>query len=236
MAELARKTQKDNGSSRTDVIYEALFRAILAQDLLPGTKLSEETIGSFFDASRTIVRAALNRLHTESLVEFKQNRGAFVASPSLEESRQVFEARHCIEREVIARLAETITEPQLSSLIEHIAREREANSRADEPGSILLSGEFHLLAASMAGNEVFTGFLKSLISRTSLILAQHGRHEESDCSVDEHVAVVEALRSRDPETAAAAIIAHLRHVVERSNLLDPKRPVRGLRDVLAQYA
>ena len=236
MAESSRKSAKESGTSRTDLIYQALFRAILAQDLLPGTKLSEETIGSFFDASRTIVRAALNRLHTESLVEFKQNRGAFVASPSIEESRQVFEARNCIEREVIAHLAATITEAQLAQLADHIAQERDANSRADEPGSILLSGEFHLLAARMAGNDVFTGFLKSLISRTSLILAQHGRHEETDCSVDEHVAVLDALRTRDPERAAAAIVAHLQHVVERSNLLDPKRPVRGLQEVLAQYA
>jgi len=224
------------GNSRIDVIYRALFRAILAQDLLPGTKLSEETIGSFFDVSRTIVRAALNRLHTESLVEFKQNRGAFVASPSLEESRQVFEARSCIEREVVALLARNVTAAQLATLSDHIRKEREANEREDAPGSILLSGEFHLLAAGMAGNEVFAGFLKSLISRTSLILAQHGRHEESDCSVDEHLTIVEALKTGDPAAAVAAIGSHLEHVLERSNLLEPKRPARGLQEVLAQYS
>jgi DNA-binding GntR family transcriptional regulator len=227
---------KDNGSPRIDSIYQALFRAILAQDLLPGTKLSEEIIGAHFSASRTIVRAALNRLHTEALVEFKQNRGAFVASPGIEEARQVFEARHCIERVVIARLAETASDPQLEALADHIGKERQASSNEDEPGSILLSGEFHLLAARMAGNAVFTGFLKSLISRTSLILAQHGRHEETDCSVDEHLAVLEALRTRDPAIAEAAIATHLQHVVARANLLDPKRPLRGLREVLAQYS
>src|SRR4051812_34098253 len=86
------------GETRSGAIYRALFDAILAQELKPGTKLNEETLGSFFKASRTIVRAALTRLHAESLIELKQNRGAFVASPSLTEARQVFEARLCVEK------------------------------------------------------------------------------------------------------------------------------------------
>jgi DNA-binding GntR family transcriptional regulator len=233
MPEYAHKVTKP-GALRVEGIYHALFNAILAQELLPGTKLSEEAIGSFFKASRTIVRAALNRLHTDSLVEFKQNRGAFVASPSLDEARQVFEARNCLERAIISLLAKTVTDQQIDALARHV--EKEADARGDNPGSIILSGEFHLMTAKMAGNEVFAGFLKSLISRTSLILAQHGRHEESDCNVDEHRVVIEALRTRDPDVAINAMTAHLRHVLDRSNLVDPRRPTRPLQDVLSQYA
>jgi len=235
MASSTRRPAAKSEQSRIDLIYHALSRAILAQDLLPGTKLSEETIGAHFSVSRTIVRAALNRLHTESLVELKRNRGAFVASPSLEESRQVFEARQCIEREVIALLARKATSAQLDALAAHIQQERTAGD-ADGPAAILLSGEFHILAAHMAGNDVFAGFLNSLISRTSLILAQHGRHEESDCSVDEHVSILEALRSGDADAAVAALADHLHHVLDRVNLFESRRPVRDLQDVLAQYS
>ncbi len=223
----------ETGTLRVDSIYHALFNAILAQELLPGTKLSEEAIGSFFKASRTIVRAALNRLHKDSLVEFKQNRGAFVVSPSLDEARQVFEARSCLERAIIFLLARTITDQQIEALARHVEKETEAHG--DNPDAVILSGEFHLMAAKMAGNEVFVGFLKSLISRTSLILAQHGRHEESDCNVDEHRLVIEALRTRNPEAAVEAMAAHLRHVLDRSNLVDPRRPPRPLQDVLSQF-
>jgi DNA-binding GntR family transcriptional regulator len=88
----------------------------------------------------------------------------------------------------------------------------------------------------MSRNPGYTGFLGSLISRTSLILAQHGRHEESDCSIDEHISVLAALRSRAPETAIAAIGAHLPHVLDRANLYEAPRRIRPLRDVLAQYS
>lgn len=226
---------EETGGSRVDIVYNALFQAILAQELMPGTKLSEETIGTHFSVSRTIVRAALNRLHTEALVEFRQNRGAFVATTTAEEARQVFEARNAIEREIFLRLAAIATEKQVQALQQHLEEEHKVDSH-NHARAILLSGEFHLLAARMAGNEVLASFLKSLISRTSLILAQHSTHHEADCSVDEHVDILNALRSRNPEAAADAIVAHLRHVFERTNIGKPKRAQRDLGEILARYA
>lgn len=225
----------EKGGSRIDAIYQALFKAIMAQELKPGTKLSEESIGALFSVSRTIVRAALNRLHTESLVEFRQNRGAFVASTTPDEARQVFEARNAIEREIFHRLAATITDKQIATLKQHLEDEHTVGAH-DHARAILLSGEFHLLAAHMAKNEVLAGFLKSLISRTSLILAQHSTHQESDCSVDEHEEILEALRARDSNAAAAAIVKHLQQVFERANIGQPKRTERNLSEILARYA
>ena len=88
----------------------------------------------------------------------------------------------------------------------------------------------------MAGNEVLAGFLKSLISRTSLILAQHSTHQETDCSVDEHAAILQALRARDPEASAAAIVEHLNQVFEQANIGQTKRGKRNLSEILARYA
>lgn len=236
MAKASNGEADDKSGSRIDAIYQALFRAILAQELMPGTKLSEESIGSLFSVSRTIVRAALNRLHTESLVEFRQNRGAFVASTTPEEARQVFDARNAIEREIFSKLATVITDKQIATLEAHLDKEHKVSNAHDHAAAILLSGEFHLLAAHMAGNEVLAGFLKSLISRTSLILAQHSTHQESDCSVDEHAAVLAALRARDAKAAGAAIVDHLQQVFERANIGQTKRTERNLSEILARYA
>ncbi|MCP8939091.1 GntR family transcriptional regulator [Alsobacter sp. SYSU M60028] len=235
MAKAAKPALDEKSGSRIDAIYQALFKAILAQELLPGTKLSEVAIGELFSVSRTIVRAALNRLHTESLVEFRQNRGAFVASTTPDEARQVFEARNAIEREIFRKLATVITDKQIAQLEQHLEEEHNVDSH-DHARAIFLSGEFHLLAAHMSGNEVLAGFLKSLISRTSLILAQHSTHVESDCSVDEHADVLRALRARDPDAAGQAIVDHLRQVFERANIASPRRVERDIGAILARYA
>lgn len=224
-----------DGGSKVDEIYHTLFNAILAQELAPGTKLSEEAIGSLFSVSRTIVRAALNRLLSESLVEFRQNRGAFVTSMTPGEAQQVFDARITIEREIFSILAGVITDAQIAELEQHLGKEQRAKHAHDHAASILLSGEFHLLAAHMAGNEVLAGFLKSLISRTSLILAQYSTQRDSDCSIDEHTTLLVALRARDATAAAAAIVDHLQQVFHRADIRQTGQPERNLGEILARY-
>ena len=66
-------------------IYHQIFDAILAQRLLPGTKLTEDELAGIFDVSRAVVRRALLRLSHERIVDIRPNRGAVVASPSLRE-------------------------------------------------------------------------------------------------------------------------------------------------------
>lgn len=226
---------EDRRGSRIDTIHRALSTAILARELTPGTKLSEQTIGGLFSVSRTIVRAALNRLHSESLVEFRPNRGAFVASTTPAQARQVFEARNALESEIFRKLATMVTDKQIALLEQHLQQERQIAPH-DHTRALLLSGDFHMLAARMAGNDVLAGFLKSLISRTSLILAQHSAHLESNCSVDEHAGALEALRARDPDASAKAIVKHLQQVFERTDIVRPRRIQRDLGAILARYA
>ncbi len=225
-----------SGGSRIEVIYKAIFEAILAQELSPGTKLSEESIGQLFGVSRTVVRAVLNRLQSSSLVEFKRNRGAFVASPTLAESMQVFRARMCIEKEVILELAERGDAGVIELLEAHLAREQKAHNAGDNTKAISLSGEFHLLSARLAGNDVLLRFLQELISRTSLILTLHGRHNSAQCGIDEHRAIIEALKARDTETAAAAMVDHLTAIVDRTELNRDSAKRRGVASILARYA
>ena len=55
----------------------------------PGTKLAEDTLAEIFDTGRMQVRRVLNRLADRKLVSIRPNRGAFVATPTIEEAREV---------------------------------------------------------------------------------------------------------------------------------------------------
>lgn len=235
---MAGKKSPPPGQNRlapADAIHSALLSAILAQDLRPGAKLNEEAIGSFFKVSRTIVRAALTRLHAEAVIELKPNRGAFVASPSVQEAKNVFEARICIEQEVIRRLARQITPAQIAALVEHNRQEHALAHGSDEAGAIQLSGDFHVQLAEMAENDVLTQFLKSLITRTSLILALYGDSREHDCSADEHMKIIEALRTGDVAPAVEAMADHLNSVLARANLGVRPGKAQDLTAILARH-
>ncbi len=230
------RAKATHDGSPTERVYRALLSAITEQALKPGTRLPEDAIGVHFGVSRTIVRGALNRLHADRVVELHRHRGAFVARPSIEESRQVFQARRCIEREIVANLARSITRPQIAALEAHVRREDVRRLEADGTHSIRLSGAFHLLMAEMMGSGVLRAFLGELVSRTSLILAVYGRPQSADCSVAEHQRIIAALKDGSVSAATEALEQHLRAVEERTDLSLPE-PVRtDLRTVLQRYA
>ena len=72
---------------RAQAIRDTLRDAIVDRRLAPGTKLSESEVGTLFDVSRTVVRAALQMLAYEGLVKAERNRGAFVSNPPPDEAR-----------------------------------------------------------------------------------------------------------------------------------------------------
>ncbi|HSI54241.1 MAG TPA: GntR family transcriptional regulator, partial [Ramlibacter sp.] len=87
-------------SSTTHFIVESLSRAIVEHRLQPGTKLAEQKLADHFGVSRTLVRQALFQLAQNRLIRMEPARGAFVAAPTVQESRQVFAVRRMLEAEM----------------------------------------------------------------------------------------------------------------------------------------
>ena len=231
--EISRSSGPELGA---DDVYLALVEAILSRDLAPAMKLSEETIGSTFGVNRIIVRAALSRLHGEALVEIHKNRGAFVASPSPEEAREIFDMRIVLEREVASRLAKEITPDQLEQLQKQVTRHRDSYRAGHEAESRKMAEQFHLMAAQMVRNRVLQSTLNKLITRSALVMALYGKHSLSECGIDEHDDILETLRQKNAPAAADAMVRHLEHILERVQLNGSDDSERGLGDILAKYA
>jgi len=213
------------GPPADQAVYRQVYEAILDHRLPPGTKLTEDTLGDIFGVSRTIVRKALVRLEHDHIVETRPNRGAVVASPSLAEAHEVFDARRVIEREIVRAAILTATREDLDRLEVSIAAERAAYEVGDRRSWIRLSGDFHLCLAELAGNSVLTGFLKELVSRSSLIIALYESPGTSACSFDEHGALIAALRGADVDRAQGLMDRHLADCQAKLKLLAAEGPV-----------
>lgn len=215
---------------RAMLVRDQLRDAIVEHRLAPGTKLSEQEVGKLFDVSRTVVRAALQSLTFEGLVHTERNRGAFVASPSPDEARQLFEARRQIEAGMVRLAAERAAPSDFqrldACLVEEtrLLGERGPTARR---GAIRASGEFHLLLAEAAGNPIMRRFMEELIARSSLVIALYGRTGASSCGHNEHADIVAALRRRDAAGASALILEHIDHIEADLDLRPPvERPLR----------
>lgn len=222
-----------NTRSGSDPIFATLRRAIIEQALLPGTKLPEDQVGETFSVSRTVVRAALMRLAAEGLVDIRPNRGAAVAKPTLEEARDIFEMRRCLEREVVTRLCRRMSADAIDAMESHL-REEERALRGGAPRSIRLSGEFHILLAELTGSATLTRYVSEIVSRCSLILALYARPHSGECGLDEHAQLIAALRARDADAAIALMDSHLGAVRDRA-MIDAPEATPDVGAVLARY-
>ena len=200
------------------MLVRHLHEAILDHRLPPGTKLTEDALGEVFGVSRTVVRKALLRLAQERIVRIRPNRGAIVASPTVKEARDVFEARRVVEAAVVRSTVTAADRPGLEALRRQVAEERAAFEQGDRRRSILLSGQFHLDLAVLADNGVLSTFLQELVSRTSLIIALYESPGTAVCSSEEHFGLIDAIAAGDVERSVALMDAHLLTCRNKLNL------------------
>ncbi|MFM2208815.1 MAG: hypothetical protein RIQ96_458 [Pseudomonadota bacterium] len=219
-------------ASATTTIVEALTRAIVEQRLRPGTKLAEQKLADHFGVSRTLVRQALFQLSQNRLIRMEPARGAFVATPSADEARQVFAVRRMLELEMTRAFIREATPARIKAMREHVAREKAAVSEEDVSGRTELLGDFHVEMARLMGNEVLAQMLGDLISRCALITLMYQSSKAAAHSNEEHAEIVKAIAARDEATAVRLMESHLMHV-EQSLELDRPMPTHDIAAALS---
>ena len=203
------------GEDRAAMIRDHLRDAIVDRRLAPGTKLNEAEVGALFDVSRTVVRAALQALAFEGLVKAERNRGAFVANPTPDEARQVFDSRRLIEPGIARAAAERITPDEIAAFRERLSDESRIMSErgpSARRAEIHASGDFHLLLASVAGNAILLRFMEELVARSSLVIALYGRSGASSCGHGDHANILAALEQRNGDLAGQLLLTHIDHI------------------------
>jgi DNA-binding GntR family transcriptional regulator len=201
---------------RWKAVYAGLSAAIVSHRLVPGTKLPEDELAGIYAVSRTAIRAALQALAHDRLVRLEPNRGAFVARPSTDEAREVFEARVLIEPRVAALAAQKAKPADVARLRRHLHNEERAVRAGNPSTAIALSAEFHVAVARIAGQSILAEFVSDLVSRSSLIIALYWRRRDTTCDSHAHHAIIDAIAGKRPALASEVMTTHLSEL--QSNL------------------
>ena len=212
-------------------IYRKLFDAVMSQQLTPGTRLAESALCELFGASRGVVRKVLQRLAHDQLVSIEPNRGARVAAPTPQETRQVFEARRCIESALVELAVTHATRADIQRLRKHLRCEHDSVHRLGQPAWVQLASQFHFQVAALGRNTVLQRYLTELITRCSLIVALYEVPGNSVCEHHEHEHIVDAIELGNAKKAVQLMNAHLQ-VLEQRIDLNLKPGTRSLADIL----
>jgi len=193
-------------------IYERIYSAISEGRLPPGTKLSEEHLATAFHASRTRIHEVVMRLSQELIIELHQNRGAFVASPTPRDLRNVFAMRRALERAIVIELCEKFSDQTIVPLHDHMKSEASARAAGARETLARLTGDFHVRLAEITENRLFSDNLRRLVALTGLAIAQYDSSSSHACPDHEHADIVAAIEAGDARKAERIMLDHLGHV------------------------
>lgn len=223
-------------------IADHIREAVTTGSLQPGEKLpAEHELAASFNVARGTVREALRTLGANGLVRSSRGSkgGTFVTVPNAERVAEqlggslalwlqvgnisladVNEARAVLERECVRRAALNRTEQDLSEMRLPIERSRIAGLSDDD--FLAADVDFHTAVSNAANNEIL-GLAMTAVHlvrpRTNRLLLPH---LQRSTIADQHWAMYEAIRDKDPERGVIAFHAHLEHLygLQRAVLAD----------------
>lgn len=243
------EAKKADGVLQTGRLYQELARRLfddLAQGRYAvGERLpAERELSAEYKVSRPTVREAMIALEVQGLIEVRLGSGAYVRRlPGTEDvpgfnitAFELTEARLLIEGEAAALAASQITDielDELDDLVRQIGDENEQDSDSE-----YADRAFHLLIANASRNMAMVSAIEELwrlraTSPESALLHAKARSANVKPVVEEHSAIVEALRSREPAKARGAMRAHLGAVLDHLLFATEEQVIREARKATA---
>ncbi len=203
------------GRDGREIAVEGLRSSILRGFMVPGQRLIDADLVELLGVSRASVRSAIDDLVAEGLVERIHNRGARVRMVQKDEALEILECRRAIEALIAARAAERADNDDITRLRAH----GDLLSQAVREGNLakysMLNNELHAMLSAIANHRAaadLIGRLNTQIVRHQFQLTR--RPGWSRETVGQHLAIIEAVATRDPEAAARAMNEHLTSVID----------------------
>jgi DNA-binding FadR family transcriptional regulator len=221
--------------SRTDDVVNGIKRMILSGELQPGERLPvEKELAETLGVSRGSLREGVRALSILGVLNTRQGDGTYVTALDLSrllapmgfvvdlqgegQTRHIHAIRRLMECEAARLAAALITEDALAEAAKLLDEARTIlDTRPDEHERIIeIDIAFHRIIAEHTGNPILAGMIEALASRTVRArLWRSLRQESADRRThEEHMAILRALRSREPDVARIRMANHLLGVEE----------------------
>lgn len=205
-----------------DLAYQELREAILSGQLEPAARLNQDELARRLGVSRAPVRDALNRLEAEGLVKtLSRTGGVVVAEASEQEMVSIYELRAILDSASTRLAAERLSENDLKRLQDVVEQTEQVTKAKDLSAIVQAHAEFHYLIYAACGNAELARVARNLWDRSYRfrVLALSSE-ENARRGLAQHKAILEAMKARNSQRAAAlaedhnrASIQHLRTCV-----------------------
>lgn len=198
-----------------DKAYEMLRADIYAGVRRPGERLLESNLAAHFGLSRTPVRAALQRLEAEGLIDWPTNHSAVIRRWSVRDALQILEVRTLLESAAAGQAARKAT-PEDCALLGSLCREMEEVARrpARSPAITVLNRRFHVELLRIAGNDRLCEIATDLMDIGLLVQTYTAAsNTDVDRSMRHHREILAAVEAGNSNWAEAVMKAHIQAAI-----------------------
>jgi len=195
-------------------VYQAIKKEIVYGMLEPGTKLSENNLAKDMQVSRTPIREAIRKLTAEGLVETSPNKKMTVSEFSLIDMKEVLQVRGALEGLAAGTTAIKINKEKIDNLKKKVEKMIQCLAKKNLPTYCELDDQFHDIILNVCGNKWIIKMrnnLSNFIYRYRYkSLSFPGRLNQS---LEEHQAIMEALKDHNPEKAEQLSKLHMENTI-----------------------
>ena len=203
--------------------YVAFVDALLEGRLKLGQTLRQEELCSILGMSLSPMREATTLLEAEGLITVRKRLGISIFYPDVKFVGNTFQFRGILEREGLIKFAKTVDGKWIRQHREAHARIMDVVAGAQSPADYrepmrVLERDFHgSFIAAFDNHQINLSYAKLMqkMFLIRLINMEAVSPSNSIQSMQEHLAIIDALEQRDSGKAAEALDRHLRGVLHR---------------------
>lgn len=192
-------------------VYDELRRMAMEYRFKPLERINEVELAARLNVSRSPIREALQRLVTEGLITFQQNRGFFCRGFYVEEILDLTEVRILLEERAVLDATRRAGADALRELLDWWEK---TAARADALSSAQLTAkdeEFHMRIADLSGNPELARMIGGINTRIHFVRQiEVEKHRRLSTTYTEHRAVAAAMLAGEADRAARMMHDHIR--------------------------
>ncbi len=196
-------------------VFQSIREDILSGRYEQNTELKEAAIGAELGVSRTPVREALRQLELEGLVTIIPNRGAYVNMITAKDVQDIYVIRSMLEGLCARWATQSITAEQLDSMEETLCLSEYHTSKKNYEKLYELDSLFHEQLYEAGGSRILNHILSDFHDYVKMVRkVTISTSSRSVTSTEEHRAIFEAIKEKDPDKAEALAKEHVKHTIE----------------------
>ncbi len=202
-----------------------LRRLIIALELAPGARLSEQEIAERYGVSRQPVREALIGLARTRLVEIQPQRGTVVVKISVRKMMEARFVREAIETAVVRRACASF-DRQSRQRIDDLLDVQDRAARRGDHGAFRRYDElFHVTLAEGASCPLAWEAIQDIKAHMDRVcqLTLPGTDAMLPL-IDQHRAIMAAIDAQDEDAAAGAMRLHLTEILRSLPRVEAEHP------------